>query len=141
MLLPRALLAAAAIWRSSRLQRSFPLSLDDPYHQRRLQWLAHARDLPGRRVVLLPYSYRIDDRQRQAFATLLEQEFGPGLTIEARPTIVAGDDDDAAAWQLPASGLVVALFALSATPERRRTADSCAASAPVAAHRRRAGAR
>lgn len=139
VLLPRALLALTAIARGMRLERAFPLPLDDPYYQRRLQWLAHARDLPGRRVVLLPYGYRVDAAHQAALATLLEHEFGRGLTIEQRPTIPAGAEDDDLDSLAPSgsgAGLLVALFALTATPERethgeflRRLGAHCAAPA------------
>ena len=125
VMLPRALLAAIATGRGLRLVRRFPIPFDDDYFKHRLQWLARARGGPGRRVVLLPYGCRVEQAQREALATAFEHDAGPGVTIDLRPTIASGTDRalEAAGTLDIGDGGLVALFALSATPERETHGD------------------
>lgn len=121
VLLPRGLLALAAGWRAARLQRQFPLALDEPYFQRLRQELAHARRQSALSVAVLPYSYQVAADRLPVLATLLSAELGPGLAPTLLPSLAMGDEDELAHSPLArcAPGTVpVALFAATATPER-----------------------
>ena len=125
VVLPRALLAAWAGGRARRLAADLPLpaGLDD---LQRLLRSASGQALP---VTVLPYSYALDAQRQAALAVVLDAQLGPGVLPQVRPSLPLGAEDDLARWLsgLPdpppgppgsQDGLVVALFALTATPER-----------------------
>lgn len=121
VLLPRLLLALVAGWRAGRLQRQFPLALDEPYFQRLRQELAHTRRQSALAVAVLPYSYQVAADRLPALAAVLAAELGPGLAPTLLPTLVMGDEETLADTPLAhgaAGTLPVALFAATATPER-----------------------
>ena len=115
VLLPRSLLALAARWRESRLTARFPLPLDDAYFQR----LARAHRGEAAVVHMLPYSIQLAPQTILALNRLLTRVFGSDCQLEiARVTEFGGEDalGDDLLPKRPAA-LVVALFALTATPE------------------------
>jgi len=117
VLLPRLLLSAAAALRARRLARRFPLHLDDAYF-RRLQRDGSAAPVPA---LVLPYSYHLTDSQRSALKRALERHVAARIEPAFRETLALGAEDDVDRWIGGALGggaqVVVALFALAATPE------------------------
>ena len=115
VLLPRSLLALAAFWRARRTARHLTLPMVGPYFQ------ALLRDAPARQrpVTVLPYSFNPDARQRAALPATLAGVLGAGAQPQISPCLPMGAEDDLAR-QLPPvlADTVVALLALSATPER-----------------------
>jgi hypothetical protein len=113
VIVPRLALAGVAGVHARRLTRQFPLALEASYFQR----LLHARQEGTAHVIALPYSFAIAAANRDGLAKLLTRVFQSVVDIAWYPPIAYGDD---ALPDLPASALagVVALFSLSATPER-----------------------
>ncbi|WP_428423270.1 DUF2868 domain-containing protein [Methylibium sp.] len=115
VLLPRALLALAAAWRARRLTQHFPLRLDEPYYQR----LLPACDGEPRPVQVLPYSYQLPPALQPALAAVLARGLGPHVALTvSEPVPLGGEDELAALPQRAPRSTVIALFALTATPER-----------------------
>ncbi len=119
--LPRAVLAAWAGLRARRLAADLPLPAGHDDLQRLLR-SASGQALP---VTVLPYSYALDARRQAALAAVLDAHLGPGVRPQVQPSLPLGAEDDLARWlaDVPIAtgrqdGLVVALFALTATPER-----------------------
>jgi len=132
VVLPRALLAAAAAWRAHTIARSFPLALDDAYFRR----LRHVWSGNRIAVRVLPYSYTLDEARRRTLRAILEKVVAPGVEPAFSDPVLFGNEDAAAllsgfdraedaatrhAASDPAeASIVVALFALTATPEREQ---------------------
>ncbi|MBN9203096.1 DUF2868 domain-containing protein [Methylibium petroleiphilum] len=116
VLLPRTALALSAAWRARRLARHLPLPLDEPYYQR----LLPVRDGERRTVQVLPYSYALPPALQPALRAALESGLGPRLDLRVNDSVPLGGEDELATLSLPPSpgAVVVALFALTATPER-----------------------
>lgn len=119
VLLPRGVLAVVAALRARQLERRFPLALTDPYHARLV------RDATGGLVVahVLPYSYRASDAARAGLQRWLRERLGASTHAAVMDTLSAGAEDQLPALlgQLPTQApdhRLVALFALTATPER-----------------------
>ncbi len=126
VVLPRLLLAALALLRARTLAASLPLpaAFDD---LQRLLRSASGQSLP---VVVLAYSYALDAPRQAQLPRVLATQFGPGVNFRYQ-ALPMGAEDDLPRW-LPAAavaagatpagtaptGAVVALFALTATPER-----------------------
>lgn len=113
VVLPRLLLAAVSAWRAHRVSREFKLPLDDAYFAR-LQ-----RAQAGERVAVqvLPYSYQLPPALHAALASWLDRRFGPGVVVSIAANLPLGGEDTVQ-LAAPPTGLLVALLALSATPER-----------------------
>ena len=115
VLLPRGLLAGWQWMRSKADAQQVPLPLQGGYFQA-LRLEAPARAQP---VNVLPYSFALDDAQRAALPNALALHLGAGAQPALSPSLPMGAEDDLPRY-LPAAlaDTVVALFALSATPER-----------------------
>lgn len=117
VIVPRLLLAGLAAWQARRLARNFPLALDDAYFR---DLLPGASRVPER-VQVLPYSYHApagsDAMLRAALADDCRGE--PALQW-AESVPLAGEDEPERWLPPPPAGMTlqVALFALTATPER-----------------------
>ncbi len=112
VVLPRIALACWAAWRAHRLQRRWPLSLQEPYFQR-LLWQQRGGRTP---VQVWPHAHTPDAAALAALKALFTRVFGDGLQWRVAPTVAYGAEDQPGA--LPAAGtLRVALFDLGATPE------------------------
>jgi len=112
VVLPRLLLALLAGLRAHRLQRSFPLALDDPYFQRLLR---QQRGAPLQ-VRLWPHARAPDAPATAALRRLVAGAFGAGATLHVAPTVAYGAEDHPA--ELPGgAGLRLVLCDLGATPE------------------------
>ena len=110
---PRLALAGLAWLRARRLTRRFPVMLESPYFQR----LVRARGEGTAHVIALPYSFAIGAANRNGLAALMTRVLQSPVDVAWHPPVAYGDD---ALPDLPASPLagVVAIFNLSATPER-----------------------
>ena len=139
IVLPRAGLAAWAGWRARRLAADLPLPAGHDDLQRLLR-SASGQALP---VTVLPYSYALDAQRQGALVALLDSHLGPGVLAQVQPSLPLGAEDDLPRWLAGVplhphdphdlhdpphphdshgagntGGPVVALFALTATPER-----------------------
>ena len=106
-----------------------------PGDLQRLMRGATGQPLP---VLVLPYSYALDAGRQAALARVLEANLGPGVLMQLMASLPMGAEDDLPRWlptpatlasspkrrpsssptSSPAATTVVALFALTATPER-----------------------
>jgi hypothetical protein len=114
VVLPRLALSAVSAWQARRLAQDLPLPDDDGLH-RQLRAAAGQR----RPVLVLPYSYQLDAAQQAPLLAALDAAWGPGVMSQLQASLAMGAEDDLPGHlpaQLPAT--VVALFALTATPER-----------------------
>ena len=135
VVLPRAALAAGSAWRARKLAADLPL----PTPADDLQALLRRASGRARPVTVLPYSYRLGPEAQAALGPVLEGVFGPVGVVQVSPSLPLGAEDDLARWLarpvanagadtdagVDASsdassdaGTWVALFALTATPER-----------------------
>jgi len=116
VLLPRALLALGNLLVERRLANRFPLSLDDGYFQS----IARAHHGVAAEIRIQPYSYRPSAQAALGLNALLAGVFGARAEVAIAPAVPYGGEDtlDSAALPGTAVALVVALFPLTATPER-----------------------
>jgi hypothetical protein len=115
VVLPRGLLAAAALWRARRQAKAMALPMADAYFAR-LRAEAPAPALP---VTVLPYNCHAAAGQLQGLARALADWLGPGVQPQCAAVLPLGAEDQLPAG-LPAALAheVVVLMALNATPER-----------------------
>jgi len=115
VVVPRLLLAAWSAWRARQAAQQLALPLDTPYFVR----LQHAAQAAPRPVTVLPYSYRLGAAQQAGLAAALAAVLGPGVQPRLAEALPLGAEDTLPE-ALPAdrADSVVALFALTATPER-----------------------
>ncbi|MEO9136662.1 MAG: DUF2868 domain-containing protein [Casimicrobiaceae bacterium] len=113
VIIPRLALAGIAWIRERRLARRFPIALEPSYFQR----LLHAWREGTAHVIALPYSFDVPAADREGLTKLMARVFQSAVEIAWEASISYGDDE---LPDLPASSLagVVAVFNLSATPER-----------------------
>jgi len=114
VVLPRLALAAAARWRARALATALPLPDDDKLHRL-------LRSASGQRlaVAVLPYSYQLDDARHAALLRLLDAVWGPAVLPLVVPSLPQGAEDGLPrGLPQPLPAIVVALFAMTATPER-----------------------
>lgn len=115
VVLPRALLAAAAHARARRLAAHVALPLHEPYFQRLLREqrgsVAH--------VHLVPHAHEPDAAAVATLAALLGRVLGPHVELSRAAAVDFGAEDDAAPDQLVPPGTTHALLLvdLTATPE------------------------
>ena len=115
VVLPRLVLAAVALWRARRAASELQLPLTEPYFRQLLQ----QAPATAWAVTVLPYSYQLGQAQRNGLEAALSAALEPGALPELASSLPLGAEDDLPA-ALPAdlAERVVALFALTATPER-----------------------
>lgn len=114
VLAPRLLLALASRWVEARWTKRFPLRLDDPYFRSLGRAL---RDEPAK-VRVAPYGLQLSPQATLNLNALFAQVLGARATLTVAATTAFGAEDDIDARALAADAtLVVALFALTATPE------------------------
>lgn len=119
VVLPRLLLAALAAWQARRQAASLQLPPDAAGQPPYFQTLRRQAPAPLRPVCVLPYSYQVPVAAQAGLAEAAAQAFGPGAQPHCVPSLPMGTEDSLAR-HLPASlpPDVVALLALTATPER-----------------------
>jgi hypothetical protein len=135
VVLPRLLLAGFAAGRARRLARRLPVPLGDAYFQHLLRALGGA----ATPVQVLPYSYHLSPAARAGLQPALEARFG-AVELALSEPLPLGAEDDLAPWlhtagtgaaamgtpkdapkdlpKVTPASVHVALFALTATPER-----------------------
>lgn len=118
IVLPRLVLAAWSAWRARTMRRDFALPLNEPYFQ---HLLPRSRDAAAV-VSVLPFSYRVASESAVALRVVLAPESASELHIRLHASVALGGEDEPEGWYPALSGdaasLWVALFALTATPER-----------------------
>ena len=115
VVLPRLLLAGWAALRARQAAGQFTLPLDDPYFVR----LKHAALATPQPATVLPYSYQLGATPQAALAAALADVLGAGVQLQLANSLPLGAEDDLP-QALPAqlADTVVALFSMTATPER-----------------------
>jgi hypothetical protein len=127
VVVPRLALAVFAAGQARRLARALPVPLGDAYFQQLLRVLGG----PATPVRVLPYSYHLSAAARAGLQTALEARFG-AVELALSAALPLGAEDDLAPWLQAAASpappmgarqgepapVHVALFALTATPER-----------------------
>jgi hypothetical protein len=118
IVLPRLLLALAAGWKESRLAARFPLDLSQPYFRKLAAGLGAAAPSVLR---VFPYSFTIDEKRDKSLNAVARTLLGDEARVMLRPSTSYGEEPPAikdAPPDNPEAGLTVALFNLSATPEK-----------------------
>ncbi len=100
VVLPRLALACWAGWRARRLQRQFPLPLNDAYFQRLLRRQPDAATT----VRVWPHARSPDARALAALQRLVAGAFGAVATLRLAPTVAYGAEDDPAGAQAADGG-------------------------------------
>ncbi|MBC7501448.1 MAG: DUF2868 domain-containing protein [Herminiimonas sp.] len=117
--LPRVLLAAVAGWRVRRLSRRFPLDLNEPYFRNLTGKLGPAVPAVMR---VFPYSFTLDEQRDRNLTVVAQMLLGDQARVMLRPATSYGEEarDSAIDTRLDNIdiAMTVALFNLSATPER-----------------------
>jgi hypothetical protein len=119
VVLPRALLAAAAVVREWRLRaEAWPKPM---VSYARRAFGATARGTTGLTVQVVPYACELDASREAGLEASLEARLGSEVRVEREPTVAYGDEAAAArifeaSQDTPFDGRVL-LFALAATPE------------------------
>lgn len=115
ILLPRALLALWAWITERRLERRFPVALDDAYFQRLLRGFRNE----AARIRVVPYSFQLAPQAALGLNALMTRVFGPNADVAITPSIAFGGEDTLPADIVPAQphALIAPLFSLAATPE------------------------
>ncbi|MES2991352.1 MAG: DUF2868 domain-containing protein [Pseudomonadota bacterium] len=131
---PRTLLALVAALRAKWHAARFPLPLAEPYFQR----LARLQQGDVAQVAVLPYASAPGAHAAAGLQALLVPALGDGTQLRVLATTAFGAEDElhAAAELTAGTTLAIALFDLSATPEREtqgRFAQQLAARAPAGA--------
>jgi hypothetical protein len=112
VVIPRAILAAIARWRASRLAKHFPIDLRQPYFRT-------LGAMPGALQVTLevfPYSFTVDEARAHGLAKVATMLLGEHATMTLRPVVAYGVDVSTAIDAHPNTETAV-LFNLAATPE------------------------
>lgn len=116
IVLPRAVLGAFASARAIHLARRFPLPLTDANYRRLLPLPAD-----GVPVCVLPYSFQFPVARHAALQLAIEQQTGERVVLEVADSVTPGREDEPGTLLPPEAAdaqLLVALFPLTATPER-----------------------
>ncbi len=118
VVLPRLLFAAVAHWQARRLERNFPLDLQQPYFQ---QLGAGFGASPGT-LRVLPYSFTVDEARDLGLARLATLLLGEQARLMLRPSIAYGEEPpqalDTSQLKDDPATLTAVLFNLAATPEK-----------------------
>ena len=115
IVVPRLLLALWSALRARQAARHLALPLDEPYFVR----LQRALQTAPQPVTVLPYSYRLGAPQQAGLAAALTEALGPRVQPQlAEPLPLGAEDKFPQGLPAELADTVVALFALTATPER-----------------------
>lgn len=117
VVLPRLALGTLAWIKERRLRHHFPLDLTQPYFR---QLTAGLDGAAAPWVQVFPYSFALDAARQHGLAQRVQSHWGDKAQVQCHPSTAYGEDvalppPNAAG---PAASLTVALFNLSATPER-----------------------
>lgn len=115
VVLPRLLLAGLTGLVERHRRSRIDVELDDAYHQRVLRGF---RGGPVR-IKVVPYSYRAPDVALAGLQSIIGRTFGGSASLVVATSVDYGGEDTLSAASLPdPAGPTIALFSLSATPER-----------------------
>ena len=117
VVLPRLALAMLAWLAERRLSQRLAIDLTQPYFRKLTAGLG---DATPAWVAVFPYSFAVDEAHQQGLRRVAQSMLGDSAQINCQATTAYGDDAPGAppdAADSPAA-LTVALFNLSATPER-----------------------
>jgi uncharacterized protein DUF2868 len=128
VIVPRLVLAGIAWMRERRLSLRFPIALDGPYFERLVRAWREGR--VG--VLVVPYSYDVPEASRSGLARLLARVHDGGVDVQWTVRVAYGDDA-LPPLDVPPHAGIVALFNLSATPERENQGSFVAALRDAAA--------
>ena len=119
IVLPRLVLAGWSAWRARTMRRDFSLPLHEAYFER---LLPRSRGAAAELVRVLPYSYLVAPERVAALRAALAPDFAGEPNVRLHGSVPLGGEDEPASWfpalASDAASLWVALFALTATPER-----------------------
>jgi hypothetical protein len=119
VILPRAAFALAARWKENRLAARFPLDLGQPYFRKLAAGIGSAAPSVLR---VFPYSFTIDEARDKNLAAVARILLGDQARVMLRPSTSYGEELPPPLPPPPPDnpdvGLTVALFNLSATPEK-----------------------
>lgn len=118
VILPRLLLALFAHWSASRLEKKFPIDLEQLYFRKLDEKLTGSAGT----LCVLPYSYTLDQKREAGLSAIATQLIGENARVLLQTSIGYGDEFPAMlheATQLKQKiTQTVALFSLAATPEK-----------------------
>ncbi len=119
VVLPRTLLAVMSHLRARKLQRNFPIDLEQPYFRKLNDQLGLAAPALLR---VLPYSFTVDEARDRGLSQVATMLFGEQARVMLRPPCAYGDEPQQA---LGGAGTddkdvtcTAVLFNLAATPEK-----------------------
>jgi hypothetical protein len=117
VVLPRLALAAMAWLKERRLRQHLPLDLNQPYFR---QLTAGLEGAATAWVQVFPYSFSLHATHRQGLAKMAQSLWGENTQVQCQASTAYGEDVTLPTpnAERPAASLTVALFNLSATPER-----------------------
>jgi hypothetical protein len=120
VILPRLAFALAARWKESRLAARFPLDLGQPYFRKLAAGIGSTAPSVLR---VFPYSFTIDETRDKNLADIARILLGDQARVMLRPSTSYGEEPPGpnakeALPHNPEVGLTVALFNMSATPEK-----------------------
>ena len=122
VVLPRLALAAMAWGKEHRLRQHLPLDLNQPYFR---QLTAGLDGAATAWVQVFPYSFALNGAHQQGLVKMAQSLWGDNAQVHCQPPTPYGEDvvlpSPHAAG--PAASLTVALFNLSATPERENQGE------------------
>jgi len=121
IVVPRLLLSVWSALRARQAARQLALPLDDAYFVR----LKRALQTAPQPVTVLPYSYRLGAPQQAGLAAALTEALGPRVQPQLAEPLPLAPRTVSAGAAAALADTVVALFALTATPEREVHACSC----------------
>jgi len=130
VIVPRLALCAIAWLRERRLAHRFPLALDHAYFRR----LLHAWHEGTAHVLAVPYSFDVPRTHADGLARMMTRVFQCAVDVAWRPSVPYGEDE-IPILPPPPLAAVVAVFNLSATPERENHGAFLTALAARAADR------
>lgn len=122
VVLPRLALAAMAWVKERRLRQHLPLDLNQPYFR---QLTAGLDGAAAAWVQVFPYSFALNAAHQQGLLKIARSLWGENTQVQCQTSTAYGEDavlppPNAAG---PAASLTVALFNLSATPERENQGE------------------
>ena len=116
VVLPRLALAAMSWMWERRLRQHLPVDLTQPYFRK---LTAHMEGAATAWIQVFPYSFAIDAAHQQGLSQLTKAHWGDNTQVQCQASTAYGDDAALPSNDADAPpALTVALFNLSATPER-----------------------
>lgn len=116
VVLPRLALAALSWMSERRLRQHLPVDLTQPYFRK---LTAHLEGATPAWVQVYPYSFAVDVPHQTGLSQLAKAHWGDNAQVRCQASTAYGDDAPAPSSDAAtAPALTVALFNLSATPER-----------------------